>query len=272
MLGTWRIDEMGSGLSDAADLVRRACDLGINAFDTGASYANGSAEAILARGLMGIRRDTYVLSLKAGLFYANGVAHVSISKTDLVRSLETSLRSLATDYVDILQFYRFDGNARFEEALEAAGQLVATGKVKYLALSDYARLGVNYVLGICDALHLPRPVANFCRLNLLDQRPLSLLGYLTKLGIASIAYSPLAEGLLASSEGSFVGRRESTRERWLEFMNPATFIALCREAKTRGVMPSAVALQWVCDQPGIMSTVIGARTVEQLEQCVAAVA
>ena len=260
-------------------LFQRCLDAGINHFDTADVYNRGQAEQILGRLIAAAGcRDRVVLASKAYFPTGKDVNARGSSRYHLVRAVEASLRRLATDRIDLYYLHRFDDLTAIDETLRALDDLVAQGKILYLAASNFAAWQVVRALGVAERLSLTPLVCIQPMYNLVKrQAEVELLPMAAAEGVGVICYGPTGGGLLTGKYG--VGRRP-TGGRLIENKMYATryaddrnyeaadrFVALARE---HGYAPVALAAAWVAAHPSVTSVLLGARTLEQLEPALTA--
>jgi len=135
-LGTWLTYGVGVEKDMAIKCVNRAFELDINFIDTANVYGRGSSETVLGEALAGRKRDTYVLATK--VFGDMGGGNQGLSRVQIEKQLEDSLKRLRTDYVDLYQCHRYDTNTPLEETMEALTRAVRSGKVRYIGFSEWS--------------------------------------------------------------------------------------------------------------------------------------
>ncbi|WP_258535048.1 aldo/keto reductase [Streptomyces sp. PT12] len=256
-----------------------ALDAGVNCVDTADMYSHGGAEEILGEALKG-RRDDVLISTKVRMVLGEGPNDGGASRHHILRQLESSLRRLRTDHVDIYHIHEWDGQTPLEETLGTLDAAVRDGKVRYLGVSNYAGWQLMKALAVSDAHGWERFVSNqiYYSLESRDAEyelvPLSL-----DQGLGIMVWSPLAGGLLSGKYRRGRGAPEGTRqvdERWNE--PPVrdreklydTVEVLVRIAEGHDVTPAQVALAYLLRKPGVTSVVIGARRDDQLGDNLAA--
>lgn len=256
----------------------RARDAGINLFDCADVYNDGRAETILGR-LSASCRDEVILCTKA--YFPTGADRNArgSSRYHLVRTVEASLRRLATDRIDILYLHRFDDQTPLEDSLRSLEDLVRQGKVLYPAASNFAAWQVAKALGIADR----RGFVPLCGIqpmyNLVKrQAEVEILPQAASEGLAVFPYGPLGGGLLSGKYGAEKrpesGRLVDNAMYQTRYQAPSNyeiadrFNALCREL---GHHPVSVAVAWVGAHPAVTAPLLGARTVEQLEPALASI-
>ncbi|MFD2465798.1 L-glyceraldehyde 3-phosphate reductase [Amycolatopsis silviterrae] len=281
-LGLWHNFGDDRPFTVQRDIVRRAFDLGITHFDLANNYGPpyGSAEENFGRMLAGdLRpyRDELVISTKAGYDMWPGPYGEWGSRKYLLASLDQSLGRMGLDYVDIFYSHRFDPETPLEETVGALDRAVRSGKALYVGISSYnsARTAeaaqLLRELGTPLLIHQPS-YSMFNRWTEADD----LLGTLEQAGAGCIAFSPLAQGLLTDKYLS--GVPADSRAAQGKSLNPDTITdeklgkirALGEIATRRGQTLAQLALAWALRDPRMTSLVIGASSVRQLEDNVAA--
>jgi L-glyceraldehyde 3-phosphate reductase len=280
-LGLWQNFGGDRPIETSRQIVRRAFDLGITHFDLANNYGPpyGSAEEnfgrIFAADLRPFR-DELVISTKAGYDMWPGPYGEWGSRKYLLASLDQSLRRMGIDYVDIFYSHRFDPETPLEETMGALDTAVRQGKALYAGISSYSaertreaaailrRLGTNLLI------HQP----SYSMLNRWIER--GLLDALEEVGAGGIVFSPLAQGLLTTKylagvpDGSRGQREGSLHHEMLSDDNLAKVRALNQIAERRGQSLAQMALAWTLRDPRVTSALVGASSVTQLEENVAA--
>ncbi len=269
----------GGDADDAtsAALYGRARDAGITLFDTADVYNHGRSEELLGA-LSAGHRDQIVVATKAYFPTGPDGNARGTSRYHLVRACEASLRRLGRDAVDLFYLHRWDDRTDLDETLRAIDDLVRAGKVLYPACSNFAAWQVARALGVA-ALHRLAPlVAIQPMYNLLKrQAEVELLPMAEALGVAVIPYSPTAGGLLTGKWGVAKrpdsGRMTSNSMYQTRYADPAYLAAadgLTAIAAEVGASPAALAVAWVASHPAVTSVLLGARSVAQLDDLIAA--
>jgi L-glyceraldehyde 3-phosphate reductase len=262
-------------------IIRRAFDLGITHFDLANNYGPpyGSAEEnfgrILADDLLPYR-DELIISTKAGYDMWPGPYGEWGSRKYLLASLDQSLRRMGLDYVDIFYSHRFDPDTPLEETLGALDNAVRSGKALYVGISSYSAQRTREAISILSDLGTPLLIhqPSYSMLNRWIEG--ELLQVLGDEGVGCIVFSPLAQGLLTDRylngvpEGSRATRGSSFSPDMLSEENLAKVRALHEVARRRGQTLAQMALAWTLRDPRVTSTLIGASSVAQLEENVAA--
>ncbi|MFG2515922.1 L-glyceraldehyde 3-phosphate reductase [Streptomyces sp. NPDC048584] len=264
-------------------ILRRAFDLGITHFDLANNYGPppGAAESALGEALktdFGRYRDELVISTKAGYLMWPGPYGEWGSRKSLLSSLDQSLGRMGLEYVDIFYSHRFDPETPLEETMGALHSAVQQGKALYVGVSNYSAEQTREAARILGELGTPLLI-NQPRYSMLDRRPEDggLMDALDELGVGSIAYSPLEQGLLtaryldgipedsrAASDSPFLNSDAVTKELVgrLRTLNDI--------AAARGQSLAQLALSWVLRGGRLTSALVGASSPRQLEDSVAA--
>ncbi len=268
----------GADEAEARRIVDLAFDAGVNFFDTANSYSNGASETLLGRALQG-RREEAVVATKFFNPMGIGPNDSGMCRVHIFRAIEESLRRLGTDYVDLYYIHHVDTQTPPEEMLEALNDLVRQGKVRYTACSNYEAWRLMECLWVSDAQRLARFECYQPQYSLvvrdIEQELIPLCQYK---GLGVVVWSPLAGGFLTGKYRP--GEREAPGTRSAEqWAYPSRYFSpqaddvlreLLAVAAELGRSPAQVAVRWVLEQPGITSAIIGARTVEQARDSMAA--
>jgi L-glyceraldehyde 3-phosphate reductase len=262
-------------------IVRRAFDLGITHFDLANNYGPpyGSAEETfgkLMRDDLAPYRDELVISTKAGYDMWPGPYGEWGSRKYVLASLDQSLRRMGLDYVDIFYSHRFDPETPLDETMGALDTAVRQGKAFYAGISSYSadrtREAAEILRGLGTPLLIHQP--SYSMLNRWIEP--ELLDALAEVGAGCIVFSPLAQGMLTTKylqgipEGSRASRPGSLSRELLTEEALARIRALNEIAARRGQSLAQMALAWTLRDPRITSALIGASSVEQLEENVGA--
>jgi L-glyceraldehyde 3-phosphate reductase len=262
-------------------ILRRAFDRGVTHFDLANNYGPppGSAEDNFGRILMADfkpYRDELIISTKAGYRMWPGPYGEWGSRKYLLASLDGSLKRMGLDYVDIFYSHRVDPDTPLEETMGALDAAVRQGKALYVGISSYSPEMTRKAAAILKDLGTPCVIhqPSYSMLNRWIED--GLTDALEELGIGCIAFSPLAQGMLSRKylagvpEGSRATRGGSLSERLLTPGNIERVRALDGIAERRGQLLARMAIAWVLRDPRITSALIGARTVEQLDDSLGA--
>ena len=280
-LGLWQNFGGDRPLEDQRAIVRRAFDLGITHFDLANNYGPpyGSAEEnfgrILATDLRAYR-DELVISTKAGYDMWPGPYGDRGSRKYLLASLDQSLARMGLPYVDIFYSHRADPDTPLEETMGALDAAVRQGKALYAGISSYSaertRQAAEILRGLGTPLLIHQPSYSMLNRWIED----GLLDVLGQEGIGCIVFSPLAQGLLTSRyldgipEGSRASRHGSLDTGQLNEQNLARIRALHEIAAGRGQTLAQMAVAWTLRDPRVTAALLGASSVAQLEDNLAA--
>jgi aryl-alcohol dehydrogenase-like predicted oxidoreductase len=261
---------------DARRLIHLCMDSGVNLFDCADAYSDGLAEEILGRCIKGIR-EKVLLSTKGTFPIGNGPNDFGSSRYHLIRACEASLRRLDTDYIDIYHMHGFDGNTPVEETLRALDDLVQSGKVRYLACSNFSGWHLMKSLAISDRYGWNRYVAHQVYYSLASREyewELMPLGIDQKIG--ALVWSPLAAGLLTGKFKRNQPLPKDTRVAQGGSPVPSSVIpdellynvidVLGQISRETGKSIAQISLNWLLQRPTVSSLVVGARTEAQLKE------
>jgi L-glyceraldehyde 3-phosphate reductase len=280
-LGLWQNFGTEAPLERSRAIVRRAFDLGITHFDLANNYGPpyGSAEenfGQLMREDLHPFRDELVISTKAGYDMWPGPYGEWGSRKYLLASLDQSLRRMGLEYVDIFYSHRFDPDTPLEETMGALDTAVRSGRALYVGISSYSaehtREAVEILRSLGTRLLIHQPSYSMLNRWIED----GLLDVLGEEGIGCIGFSPLAQGVLTDRyldgipEGSRASRSGSLHQDQLNEQTLAKVRALNEIAARRGQTLAQLALAWTLRDPRVTSTLVGASSLEQLENNVAA--
>ena len=288
MFGSWGNPDH----EDSIRIIHRALDSGINFVDTANGYSEGESEVIVGKALKD-RREGTVLATKVWAPVGPGPNQRGLSRKAIQEQLENSLRRLGTDVIDLYQIHRPDPTTPIEETLSTLSDLVRQGKARYLGLSTnhyegsalwekrFAAWEIVETLWISERhgwerfVSLQPPYSILRRVMELEHFPMT-----QKFGIANIVWSPLEGGWLSGKYRRDAGNpKDSQRaEKWIGDMENPKFQRrldivekLLPMAEAKGVPLARLANAWALRHPAVTSVIIGPRTMEQLEDSLAAV-
>jgi L-glyceraldehyde 3-phosphate reductase len=281
-LGLWQNFGGADVFETGRAILRRAFDLGVTHFDLANNYGPpyGSAEENFGKVLNGdfaAHRDELVISTKAGWdMWPGPYGGIGGSRKYLIASCDQSLKRMGVDYVDIFYSHRVDPTTPLEETMGALAHLHRQGKALYVGISSYSPELTRRAHAILKAEGVPLLIhqPSYSMLNRWIEG--DLLDTLEDLGVGCIAFSPLAQGMLTNKylggvpDDSRAARDGSLGGHMLSADNLARIQALDALAKARGQSLAQMALAWVLRDPRVTSALIGARTVAQLEDSLAA--
>jgi aryl-alcohol dehydrogenase-like predicted oxidoreductase len=266
-------------VAEATRLVDICLEAGVNFFDTADIYSSGASEEILGKAVAG-RRSDVLISTKATFRMGNGPNDVGSSRHHLIRACEASLRRLGTDYIDLYHLHGFDPVPALDETLRTLDTLVQSGKVRYLACSNFSGWHLMKSLAISERYGWARYVAHQAYYSLIGRDfewELMPLGLDQKIG--TIVWSPLGWGRLTGKirRGQplpAVTRLVKTADIGPPVQNEYLYRvvdALDKVAEETGKSVPQVALNWLLQRPTVANVIIGARNEEQLRQNLGAV-
>jgi aryl-alcohol dehydrogenase-like predicted oxidoreductase len=267
-----------SDVTEATRLVDICLEAGVNLFDTADVYSDGLSETILGKAIAG-RRDDCLISTKTTFRLGKGPNDVGSSRYHLLRACEASLRRLGTDYIDIYHLHGFDALTPVDEVLSTLNQLVVSGKVRYIACSNFSGWHLMKSLGIAEKYGWARYVGHQVYYSLIGREyewelmPLGL-----DQGVGALVWSPLGWGRLTGKirRGQPLpkeSRLHQTAEQGPQVTDEHLYKivdALDEVAKQTGKTVPQVALNWLLQRPTVSTVIMGARNEEQLRQNLAA--
>jgi aryl-alcohol dehydrogenase-like predicted oxidoreductase len=268
-----------SDVADATRLVDICLEAGVNFFDTADVYSQGASEEILGKAIAG-RRNSVLISTKATFPMGKGPNDLGSSRYHLTQACEASLRRLGTDYIDVYHLHGFDQLTPVEETLHTLNTLVESGKVRYLACSNFSGWHLMKSLAISEKYGWSRYVAHQAYYSLIGREfewELMPIGIDQRVG--TIVWSPLGWGRLTgkirrNQPLPKVSRLHVTAEKGPPVDDEYLYTvvdALDEVARETGRTVPQVALNWLLQRPTVANVIIGARNEEQLRQNLAAV-
>ncbi len=264
----------------AQRIIASAHDAGINFIDTADAYARGASETIVGAAIAANRRH-WILATKVGNVLTAKPHDGGLSRRWVVQACEDSLRRMATDYIDIYYLHRDDPETPLAETIEAIGDLIREGKIRYFGVSNYRGWRVAEVVGLCAELNVPRPIVCQPYYNLFNRMPeVELLPACEYYGLGVVPYSPLARGILtgkyapdaAPPAESRVARKD---QRMMETEFRPESIAMAQtikaHAESKGLTATQFALAWVLSNRIVSAVIAGPRRFEQWADYLSAV-
>ncbi len=278
-LGSWLT--YGAGVDDpaASACVRRALELGIDFFDTANIYGKGTAEEVLGRALVGVPRDSYRLATK--LFWPMTDTDKGLSRAQVLKQCDASLKRLQTDHIDLYQCHRYDKDTPLDETMGALTELVEAGKVRWLGFSEWKADQIDDSADIAARSGARPFVSSQPQYSMLYRVPeAAVFESCRRHGIGTIVWSPLAQGVLTGkyrpgtpppadsraaspSMGGAIGRYKSD-----EVLTAVDRLRPIADAA--GITMAQLALAWVLRDDVVTSAIIGATRPEQINDNVAA--
>jgi len=265
---------MGDVSQDEANAqLRAALDAGVNFVDTANVYSQGRSEEItgLAVASAGIARDDVVVATKFFNPMGSGINQRGASRAHVFSAIDTSLKRLQLEHVDLYQIHSFDALTPIEETLRALDDVVRSGRVRYIGVSNWAAWQIATALGISDRHGLHRFVsvqAHYAAATRDIER--EIVPMLDATGLGLLVWSPLSGGFLSGKMLRNLDADKDTRRGRIDFppVNHdrafAVIDAIRPIATAHGVSVARVALAWVLHQPTVTSVIIGAKRADQL--------
>ncbi|EPX76471.1 aldo/keto reductase [Salipiger mucosus] len=268
-----------TGVEEARRLIEICLEAGVTLFDTADVYSEGRSEEVLGAALEG-RRDSAMISTKTALPMGDGPGDWGNSRPRLLASVDTALRRLRTDRIDLLQLHAFDSFTPVEELLGTLEILVRSGKVLHWGVSNYPGWALMQAIERADRHGWPRPVVQQVYYSLVgrdyewDLMPLG-----AREGVGAMIWSPLGWGRLTGKIRRGTPRPGTSRLHETESFGPpvadehlfAVVNALDTVAEETGKSVPQIALNWLTRQPTVSSVIIGARDEAQLRQNLGAI-
>lgn len=275
-LGSWLTYGVGVERDNAIACVNRAFELGITFLDTANVYGRGAAETVLGEALAGRPRDSYVLATK--LMAPMSDTDKGLSRAQVFKQIDDSLKRLRTDYVDLYQCHRYDPDTPLEETMQALTEIVQAGKVRYIGFSEWSPDQIEAAFAIPG---VERFVSSQPQYSLLWRRPEAKVIPVCKAhDVSQIVWSPLAQGVLTGKYLPGQPLPEDSRaasdamssaiQRWME---PGTLERVQRLkpiVAEAGCTMAQFALAWVLREPNVASAIVGASRPGQLDDNAAA--
>jgi aryl-alcohol dehydrogenase-like predicted oxidoreductase len=267
-------------VKDATRIVNLCVDAGVTMFDTANVYSRGIAEEILGKAIAGLR-NKIIISTKATFPMTALENDYGSSRFNLIKSVDDSLRRMNIDHIDIYHMHGFDATTPIDETLSTLNTLIQSGKVRYIACSNFSGWHLMKSLSISERYGWSKYVAQQAYYTLINRDfewELMPLGIDQKVG--TIVWSPLASGLLT---GKYRRNQPAPDARVTQGGSPIPAKAVDNErlyniiecmddiAKETGKTISQIAINWLLQRPTVDNVIIGARTEEQLKQNLGAI-
>ena len=262
---------------DSRKLVARFLESGGNFIDTADVYSEGVSEEITGRAIKSVRDDV-VLATKVRFPMGDGPNDVGLSRKHVIQGCEDSLRRLGTDYIDLYQVHCWDEATPLEETLGALTDLIHAGKVRYIGVSNFTAWQIMKSVGLSDALGLERFVCLQPQYSLIERNvEYEILPACLEEGLGVIPWSPLGGGFLSGKyrrderppeNSRIAGAEESMEEHWDRRATERNWNVLDvvgEISESTGKSYAQISLNWLLRQPAVTAPIIGARTLEQLD-------
>jgi aryl-alcohol dehydrogenase-like predicted oxidoreductase len=275
-LGSWLTYGVGVEADKARACLEEAFAQGINFIDTANVYGRGAAETFLGEALQARPRDSYVLATK--VYFPMSDSDRGLSRAQIEKQLDASLRRLKTDYVDLYQCHRYDWDTPLEETMDALTRAVESGKTRYIGFSEWPAERIQAAL---DMSGVSKFVSSQPQYSLLWREPEDEVIPLSAAnGISQIVWSPLGQGVLSGKYDPDSPPPRNSRAAsdemggWMDrLMQPDVLRAVQRLkpiADEAGLTMPQFALAWVLREPNVASAIIGASRPEQVRENAAA--
>lgn len=275
-LGSWLTYGAGVARDSATACVNRAFDLGINFIDTANVYGGGAAETLLGEVLAGRPRASYVLATK--VYFPMSPTDQGLSRAQIAKQIDASLKRLRVDHVDLYQCHRYDSATPLEETMQALTDVVRQGKARYIGFSEWSPRQIERSFAVAGA---ERFVSSQPQYSMLWRSPeREVFPLCAAKGVSQIVWSPLAQGVLSGkyvpgSKRPADSRASSqtmgyTMQRWLA---PAILEAVQKVrpvAEEAGCTVAQFALAWILREQNVASAIVGASRPDQLAENAAA--
>jgi len=266
------------GQEETTQMVKLALDRGINFIDTADVYSLGESETLLGNAFKGIRQEI-VLATKVRLPMSDNFNHSGATRVNILREVESSLRRLQTDYIDLYQVHGWDSNTPLEETVRTLNDLVRQGKVRYIGLSNLMSWQAATAVMLQERLGLEKYVTAQMYYSLVGRGlEYEFQSFAEYHNIGILVWSALAGGFLAGkysrSNPAPAGTRFGDAGQFVPFdkeMGYRVVDALKEVAARHGASPARVALAWVLGRPAVSSVIVAARKPEHLEDNILAV-
>ncbi len=265
----------GLGEKEVQKLVDRAFDVGINFFDTANLYTMGESERLLGKAI-GKRREESVIATKLYNPFSNDMNSLGTSRKAIMREVESSLKRLGTDYIDLYQVHSWDSTTPLEETLSALDDLVRSGKVRYIGLSNFTGWQIAKAYGISEAKGFQKFISSQSYYSLVGRElEYEVLPVVRDLKMGIMVWGPLASGFLTgkyTGDNVEQGRRNHFSFPPVDLKQGDKIVEVLRDiAAAHNASPAQIALAWLLHQKGITSVIIGARTLDQFEDNIVSV-
>jgi len=274
-LGSWLTYGVGVEADKARACLEEAFNQGINFIDTANVYGGGAAESFLGEALQARPRESYVLATK--LYFPMSATDRGLSRAQVEKQLDASLKRLKTDYVDLYQCHRYDWDTPLEETMEALTRAVDSGKTRYIGFSEWPAERIQAAVDLSRERGFTPFVSSQPQYSLLWRQPEEeVIPLCAANGISQIVWSPLGQGVLSGKYDPDQPPPKDSRAASDEMggfmdrlMQPDVLRAVQRLkpiAEEAGLTLPQFALAWVLREPNVASAIIGASRPEQVRE------
>ena len=275
-LGSWLTYGVGVEADKARACLDRAFDVGINFIDTANIYGRGAAETFLGEALSGRARDSFVLATK--LYFPMTDSDAGLSRAQIEKQLDASLKRLQTDHVDLYQCHRYDFDTPLEETMEALTRAVESGKARHIGFSEWP---ADRIRAAVEMGGVARFVSSQPQYSLLWREPeAEVIPLCAANGISQIVWSPLGQGVLTGKyrpgNPPPSGSRATSEEMggWMDRLLAEDVLERVERLKPiaaeAGLSLAQFALAWVLRESNVASAIVGASRPEQVDENAAA--
>ncbi|CAM3253174.1 aldo/keto reductase family protein [Paenibacillus lupini] len=273
-LGSWLTYGGYVERENAVNAIRTAYDLGINFFDTANVYERGGAEVLVGEALKAYPRESYVLATKVFWPMGEGPNDRGLSRKHVIEQANASLKRLGHDYIDIFYCHRHDPETPLHETLRALDDLVRSGKVLYVGVSEWQASQIAEALGVADRYLLDRIVVNQPIYNMFERYiEKEIIPLSERSGIGQVVFSPLAQGLLTGKYTSTTDFPADSRASKIDWMGKGITEEKINKVRQLEAIASELeisvgnlALAWILRQPNVASALVGASRPEQVTE------
>ncbi|MCA9802675.1 MAG: aldo/keto reductase family protein [Cyanobacteria bacterium HKST-UBA02] len=277
-LGSWLT--YGGAVEEEASIkqIRHALDKGINFIDTANVYARGQAEIVVGRALKGVRRDDVFLASKVFFPMGDGPNDRGLSRKHVFEQCHASLKRLETDYIDLYQCHRYDGEVPMLEVVRAMDDLTRQGKILYWGVSEWPASAIEEAVRVAESLNAMPPVSNQPCYNMLVRGiEEEVIPVSEAHGLGQVVFSPLAQGVLTGKYKPGQPIPEGTRaadERINMFIMSNNLVSdeilqqvaeWVKVADEIGCTMAQLALAWILRLEAVSSVICGATRLEQID-------
>ena len=274
-LGSWLTYGVGVEADKARSCLDAAFDVGINFIDTANVYGRGAAETFLGEALKSRPRDSYVLATK--VYFPMSDTDSGLSRAQIEKQLDASLRRMQTDVIDLYQCHRYDTETPLEETLEALNDAVESGKVRFIGFSEWPAERIEAALELQRQNGWAKFVSSQPQYSLVWREPeRDVIPVCAANGISQIVWSPLGQGVLTGKYDPDQPPPQGTRATSEEMggfiqrlMQPDLLRAVQRLkpiAEQAGLSLPQFSLAWILREPNVASAIIGASRPEQVHE------
>ncbi|MDA3846821.1 MAG: aldo/keto reductase [Vallitaleaceae bacterium] len=263
---------------DSLQIMDYAYEHGINLFDTANVYNGGESEKIVGKGLKG-RREKIILATKVRYPMGDNPNDSGLNRRHIIASVEASLKRLDTDYIDIYYMHAPDNDTSLEESLDTMTDLVKSGKIRYIGVSNYAAWQIADIHAICQKNHYIPPIITQNVYNPITRGiENELIPFLKAHKMAMTIYNPIAAGLLAGKHKPGAPT-QNTRfsndavyyDRYWSDENFTAIEKLMTIASGQDISILELTLKWCIAQPSVTTIITGVSRLSQIEQNIASI-